>query len=42
MFALGGPDALRSQKQQLTERMAEMRQKAQEIDRMIKAWEKKR
>jgi hypothetical protein len=42
MFALGGPDALRSQKQQLTEQMAEMRQKTAEIDRMIKAWEKKR
>jgi hypothetical protein len=42
MFALGGPDALRSQKQQLNEQMAEMRQQAAEIDRMIKAWEKKR
>lgn len=41
MFALGGPDALRSQKQRLTEQMAEMRQQATEIDRLIKAWEKK-
>ena len=42
MFALGGPDALRSQKQRLTEQMAEMRQQATEIDRLIKAWESKR
>lgn len=42
MFALGGPDALRSQKQQINEQMAEMRQQAAEIDRMIKAWDKKR
>jgi hypothetical protein len=42
MFALGGPDALRSQKQQLADQMAEMRKKSAEIDQMIKAWEKKR
>lgn len=39
MFTLGGPDALRSQKQRLAEEAKELRAKQTEIDRMIEAWE---